>query len=150
MYEPPANKIRSLTAAIINAPDNQNLDTKIEITQEKGSVDCYTTNVEEALSETSKSFKKYSTLDTTHKRKTTMTASSKTHNYHFHKIPYNIYEDNIFQNNKEIKFLSMNAPSLIKETAMFGHFMYLIDGAVESYHISTLKKQLDREKLKNV
>ena len=43
--------------------------------------------------------------------------SSKTQNYHIHDILYNIYEDNIFQNKKEINFISITAPYFIKDTA---------------------------------
>ena len=43
MYESPTKKIRSLTAAIINAADNENLAAKITITREEGSIDYSTT-----------------------------------------------------------------------------------------------------------
>ena len=46
MYEPPTNKSRSLTAAIINAADNGKTASKTKITQEDGSVDYSTTHVE--------------------------------------------------------------------------------------------------------
>ena len=45
MYEPPTNKSRSLTAAIINVADHGNLDVKIRITQEEVCVDYSTTHV---------------------------------------------------------------------------------------------------------
>ena len=46
MYELPTKKSSSLTAAMINAEDNGNLDSKIAITQEEGSVDYSTEHVE--------------------------------------------------------------------------------------------------------
>ena len=46
MYETLINKSRSLTAAIINATDNENLSTKITITHEEGCVDYSKTHVE--------------------------------------------------------------------------------------------------------
>ena len=48
------------------------------------------------------------------KIKATIMASSKTQNYHICEIIYNIYEDNIFQNKKEIKFFSITAIYFIK------------------------------------
>ena len=41
------------------------------------------------------------------KSKATLTASSKTQNYHIRDIIYNLYEYDIFQNKKEIKFVSI-------------------------------------------
>ena len=76
-----------------------------------------------------------------------MTKSSETWNYHIRDIVYNIYEDNIFQNNKSINFLSITAPSFIKDTSKFYHCMYLIDDVVKPDHIATLKKQLDKAEL---
>ena len=54
MYEPPTKKIRSLTAAIINASDNGNLAAKITITQEEGYVYYSTKHAEEEYIETPK------------------------------------------------------------------------------------------------
>ena len=76
--------------------------------------------------------------------------SSKNQNYHICEILYNIYKDNIFQNKKEIKFFSINAPSFIKDTEHFGHCLELIDAAVNPYHIATLNKQLDKAEIENV
>ena len=76
-----------------------------------------------------------------------MMASSKTWNYHICEILYNIYEDNIFQNKNEIKFVSITSPSFINETAKFFHWTDLIDYALNPYHISTLDKQLDKAEL---
>ena len=91
-----------------------------------------------------------STKDIPQNRTANITASSKTRNYHICEIIYNIYEDNIFQNNKEIKFVSITETSFIKYTANFGHCVDLIDAAVKPYHISTLKKQLGKAEIKNV
>ena len=63
-----------------------------------------------------KAYSKSSTKDMPHKRTATILASSKTWNYHICEIIYNIYEDNIFQNKKEIKFVSITALSFIKDT----------------------------------
>ena len=63
-------------------------------------------------------------------------------------VIYNLYKDNIFQNKKEIKFFSINAPSFIKDTENFGHCMELLYVAMNPDHISTLKKQLDKAELK--
>ena len=82
------------------------------------------------------------------KMKATMTVSSKTQNYHIREIIYNIYEDNIFQNKKEIKLVSINAPSFIKDTAKFGHWMELIDDSVNPNYIAILNSQLDKAELK--
>ena len=81
-------------------------------------------------------------------RTATMMASSKNQNYHICEINYNFYEDNIFQNKKQIKFVSITALSFIKETEHFGHCMALIDAAVNPYHIATLKKNLDKADVK--
>ena len=64
-------------------------------------------------------------------------ASSKSRNYHIHDILYNIYKDNIFYNNKEIKFVSITSMPFIKETDIFGYCMELIDAAVNPDHIET-------------
>ena len=77
-----------------------------------------------------------------------MMSSSKTLNYHICGTLYNLYEDNIFQNKKYIKFISITAPSFIKDTTKFGHCTELINSEVNPYHIATLKKQLDKEELK--
>ena len=53
---PPLKKIRSLNAYVINTVENEKMSAKITITQEEGSVDYYTTHVEEVFSETSKSY----------------------------------------------------------------------------------------------
>ena len=74
-------------------------------------------------------------------------ASNKNQNYHIYEIIYNLYEDDIFQNKTEIKFFSITAPPFIKYTEKFGHCMELIDAAVKPYHITTLKKQLDKADL---
>ena len=50
MYEYPTKIIRYLSAAIINVVNITNLDAKLTITQEEGSVHYSTTHVEEALS----------------------------------------------------------------------------------------------------
>ena len=106
----------SLTADMINAADNTNLTPKTTITQEEGYVDSFKTHVKEELSEKSKSFTNSSTKDITQNMSATMMASSKTHNYHIRETIYNIYEDNILKNNKEIKFIYITAPSFIKDT----------------------------------
>ena len=116
MYEPPTKKSCSLAAAIINAADNVNLAAKITITQKEGSLDYSTTHVEEELLETSKAYAKSSTKDMPQKRTATMMASRKTRNYHLCEIIYSLYEDYIFQNKKEIKFVSSTDPSFIKDT----------------------------------
>ena len=72
---------------------------------------------------------------------TTM-ASSKTRNYKILEILYNLCEDNIFHNKKEIRFVSIIALSFIKDTEKFGHCMELINAAVNPYHIKSLKRQL--------
>ena len=100
MYEPPTKKIRSLSASIINAAHNVKLAAKITITQEEGSIDYFTTYVEETLTETSKASAKPYTKDTPQKRTATMMASSKTQNYHICEILYNLYKYHIFQNKK--------------------------------------------------
>ena len=71
-----------------------------------------------------------------------MMGSSKTRNNYIFEILYNIYEDNIFQNMKKIKFVSIIDPSLINYTEKFINCMEIIDNTVKPYHISTLKKQL--------
>ena len=55
VYEPLTNKNCSITAAIINLADNSNLAENLTITQEEGYAASSTTNLETALSETSKS-----------------------------------------------------------------------------------------------
>ena len=70
-----------------------------------------------------------------------MMASIETRNYNIYDILYNIYEDNIFQNKKEIKFVSIADPSFMKDTENFGHCMEPINAAVKPYHIITLNKQ---------
>ena len=45
-----------------------------------------------------------------------MMVSSKTWNYPICEILYNIYEDNLFQNNKDVNFVSVTAKSFIKDT----------------------------------
>ena len=84
------------------------------------------------------------------KRKATMMDSNKTLNYHIREIIYNLYKDDIFQNKKEIKFVSITAMYFIKDTEKFGHCMDLINDAVKPYHIETLKKKLDKVELKNI
>ena len=74
-------------------------------------------------------------------------ASIKTRNHHICDILYNIYEDNIFQNKKEIKFVSIADPSFMKGTEKLGHCMEIIDAEVKPYQIETLKKQLDKADL---
>ena len=76
--------------------------------------------------------------------------SSKTRNYHIRDILYNIFEDNVFQNKKEIKFVSITDPYFINDTENFGHCMDIVGAAVNRDHISTLKKNLDKAELKNV
>ena len=71
----------------------------------------------------------------------------KTRNDQNREIVYNLYEDNIFKNKKDIKFISITAQYYIKVTEKFGHCMELIDYSVNSYHISILKKQLDKAKI---
>ena len=90
MSGPPTKKSHDLTAAIINRADNWNLAAKLTITQKEGSVDHYTTHVEESLSETSKAYEKSSTKDIPQKRKADMMGSRKTRNYHIHGILYNL------------------------------------------------------------
>ena len=68
----------------------------------------------------------------------------KARNYHIRDIIYNIYKDHIFQNKKEIKFISITDPSLIKYTAKYGHCVGIIDDSVKPDNIVTLKKQLDK------
>ena len=75
-------------------------------------------------------------------------ASSKTWIYQILEIIYNIYEDNIFYNNKEIKFVSITSLPFIKDTDIFGYYMELIDAAVNPDHIATFKKLLDKSQLK--
>ena len=70
--------------------------------------------------------------------------SSKTWIYEILEIVYNIYEDGIFHNKKEIKFVSITALSFIKDTANFGHCMEFIDAAVKPDHIKILQKQSDK------
>ena len=82
------------------------------------------------------------------KNKDFMMVSSKTQGYHIRDIIYNFYEDNILYNNKEIKFISVTDPSFIKDTSNFGRWMELIDAAVNPYHVTTLKKQLDKAEIK--
>ena len=79
-----------------------------------------------------------------------MMASSKTRNYYICEIIYNIYKYNIFQNKKEIKFVSITDPPFIKDTANFGHCMKLIDDTVNTDHIATLKKKMDKVELKQL
>ena len=98
--EPPTKKLRSLTAAIINATGNANLSAKLTITQEEGSFAYSTIHVEEALSETFKASTNSSNKYMPQKMKDTMMASSKTRNYHIRDIIYNIYEYNVSQNNE--------------------------------------------------
>ena len=83
------------------------------------------------MSETLKASENSSTKDIPQKRKATMMASRKTRNYQICDIIYNIYEYNIFQNKKEIKFVSITATSIIKGTEKFGHFMELIAALVK-------------------
>ena len=148
MYEPPTKKSRSLTAAIINAADNRNLDAKITITQEEVSVDYSTIYVEESLSETPKVYAKLCDKEIPQKRTANMTTLSKARNYHISEIIYNLYEGNIFKNKKEINFVSITAPYFIKDTEKSGQCMDITDDAVNPYHIITLKKQLDKAELK--
>ena len=82
------------------------------------------------------------------KRTATMMTSSKTRNYHICEILYNLYKDNIFQNKKYIKFFSITALSVIKDTANFSHCVDLIYAAVNPYHIVTLNKQLEKVEIK--
>ena len=77
-----------------------------------------------------------------------MMESSKTCNYHICDILYNLYEDNIFQNQKEIKFFSITNLSFIKDTSKFGYCKDLINVKLKPYHISTLKIRLDKVELK--
>ena len=77
-----------------------------------------------------------------------MIESSKPRNYHIREILYNLYEDNIFHNKKEMGFFSITSLSFIKYKANFGHYMELIDAAVNPDHISTLKKQFNKAELK--
>ena len=150
MYEPPTKKSRSLTAAKINAADNGNLYEKLTITQEEGYVDYSTTHLEEGLSETSKSYAKFSTKDMPQKMIATIMVSSKTRNYHICEIIHNLYEDDIFLNKKEIKFVSITVTSLIKYTSKLGQCMELIDSAVKLYHIANLNIKLDKAELKQI
>ena len=76
-----------------------------------------------------------------------MMDSSKIRNYHIGDSLYNIYEYNIFQNKKEINFISITAPPFIKETKNPGRFVEIIHSAVNPYHIETLNKQLDKVEL---
>ena len=71
-------------------------------------------------------------------------ASSKTRNHHTHDIIYNLCKSNIFQNKKEIKFISITDPSFINYAAKLGNCMEPIDASLNAYHISTLKKKLDK------
>ena len=66
-----------------------------------------------------------------------MIASSKIWNYHISELIYNIYEYNIFQNKKWIKFISITDPSFIKEKENVGHCMKIIDAVVNPYHIAS-------------
>ena len=77
-----------------------------------------------------------------------MMASSRTRNYHNCDIIHNIYKDNLFKNNKEIKFISTTALYFIKDKATFGHSMDLIDATVKPYNMARLKKQLDKAEIK--
>ena len=77
-----------------------------------------------------------------------MMTSSKTQNYHICEIIYNLYKDNIFQNKKEIQFVSINYNSFIKYISIFCHYMELLNAALNPYHIAILKKQLDKAELK--
>ena len=72
---------------------------------------------------------------------------SKTWKYHICDIIYNINKDNVFNNKKWIKFISITDPYLIKYTENFGDCTELIDTAVNTYQIASLKKQLDKEKI---
>ena len=50
MSEPPTNKRRSLTAAMINVADNGNLVSKLTIEQEEGYISYYKPHAEEESS----------------------------------------------------------------------------------------------------
>ena len=99
------------------------------------------------MTEAYKASVKLSTEDTPQKITSTTIELIKTQKYNICKILYNLYEDDIFQNKTEIKFFSITAPPFIKYTEKFGHCMELIDAAVKPYHITTLKKQLDKADL---
>ena len=79
-----------------------------------------------------------------------MMVSIKTRKYHIREIIYDLYQDNIFQNKKEIKFISVSASSFIKYTENFGHCMEFINAEVNPDHIKRLKKPLDKAELNNV
>ena len=100
VYGTPTKEISSITAAIIKAEDYSNLASKIKITKEEGSEYFSTTYVEEALSETLKSYANSSTKYMPQNIKSTMMTSSKIRNYHIRGILYNIYKYNISQNKK--------------------------------------------------
>ena len=51
---------------------------------------------------------------------------------------------------KESKFIYITDTSFINSTAKFGHFVDIIDDAVNPYHISSLNKQLDKAEIKNI
>ena len=76
--------------------------------------------------------------------------SSKNQKYCIRDIICNIYEENIFHKNKESKFIYIMDTSFINYTARFGHFVNIIDDAVNPYHISSLNKQLDKSDIKNI
>ena len=69
-----------------------------------------------------------------------MMESRKSHNYHMRAIIYNIYEDNILQNKKEIKFTSITYLSFKKDIETFGHCVYPIDAIGNPDHIECFKK----------
>ena len=75
-------------------------------------------------------------------------ASSKTRNYHICDILFNICKDNIFHNNKYIKFISIISPSFIHDTKKFSHCMELINAIVKSDQIETFKIKLDKAEMK--
>ena len=56
-----------------------------------------------------------------------MMGSSMTRNYQIYGIIHNIYEDNVFKNNKLINFFSITDLYFIKDTEKFGHCMEIID-----------------------
>ena len=74
-------------------------------------------------------------------------SSGKTQSYHIRDIIYSLYKDNIFQNKKKIKFISITDPSFIKDTSNFGHCMELIDAAVKPNNIVSIKKNLGKADL---
>ena len=76
--------------------------------------------------------------------------SNKTQNYHIRDIIYNLYKYNILKKKEEIKFISITTLSFIKDIEKFGHCMELIGAEVNPYHITSLKKQLDKAELKKL